>query len=130
MRVRGALVDRCDRCGAFLRPMVPDQHAAVEAVYTELSKQIDWPRGSGIMRTPWDWHQLMLSAFAEEQGWKPQFLPALNGSGLVMTTRQKQSRLTVKQGAELKHFARAWAIEQGAELNIPEREDPPLEVYG
>jgi len=100
--------------------MLPDQHAAVEAVYADIAEQLDWPRGSGLKRTPWEWHQLMLAAFAEEKGWKPQMLPALTGSGAVMTTRQKQSRLTIGQGGELKHFARAWAIDQGVVLRDPE----------
>jgi hypothetical protein len=104
--------------------MMANQHAAVEAVYADVSEQLDWPRASGIKRTPWQWHQLMLAAFAEEKGWKPEFLPALNGSGFVMTTRQKQSRLTIGQGAELKHFVRAWAIDQGVVLREPEHSEP------
>ena len=127
--MRAALVDRCDRCGAVLRAMRPDQHAAVEAVYAELAEQLDWPIGSGIKRTPWQWHQLMVGAFAEEHGWQPEFLPSLTGRGFTMVVRQKQSRLTDKQGSDLKHFARAWAIERGVKLNIPEREEPPLESY-
>lgn len=127
--MRGTLVDRCDNCGAYLRPMAPEQHAAVEMVYLELSKQLDWPRGSGIKRSPWVWHQLMVAAFAEEKGWTPEFLPSLHGGGFTMTTRQKQSRLTNKQGAELKHFARAWAIDNGVVLPEPPRmeEPPPFE---
>jgi hypothetical protein len=113
------LVDRCDRCGSMLRPMQPEQHRAVEAVYQDIALQLDWPLGSGIKRDPWTWHQLMLAAFAEDKGWQPQILPALTGNGFVMTTRTKQSRLTVKQGAELKHFARAWALEQGVALRDP-----------
>lgn len=118
----GYLVDRCDRCGSVLRAMTPEQHAAVEVVYGELAKQIDWPRGSGVMRTPWEWHQLMLAAFAEEQGWNPTFLPSLTGKGFVMTTRQKQSRLTKRQGSELIEFAKSWAVQNGAVLSEPERQ--------
>lgn len=125
-----ALVDRCDRCGSWLQKMGADQHRAVEAVYAELAEQVDWPRGSGIKRTPWEWHQLMLGAFAQEQGWKPEFLPSLNGDGFVMVTRTKQSRLTRRQGQELKHFVRAWAIENGATLRNPDLDEaPPLEAY-
>lgn len=100
--------------------MRPDQHRAVEAVYAEIAEQLDWPIGSGIKRSPWEWHQLMLAAFADEQGWAPQFLPSLNDPGkLTMVTRQKQSRLTERQGGDLKHFARAWAIEHGVTLRDP-----------
>lgn len=130
MTERGALVDKCDRCGAWLAKMEASQHRAVEAVYAELAEQLDWPRGSGLKRTPWQWHQLMLAAFAEEQGWKPEFLPALNGTGFVMATRMKQSRLTRKQGQELKHFVRSWAIDNGVVLRDPAYDEaPPMGAY-
>ncbi len=119
---RGYLVDRCDRCSSLLVRMTAEQHSAVEMVYVELAAQLDWPRGSGIKRTPWEWHQLMLAAFAEEQGWQPEFLPALNGHGLVMTTRTKQSRLTKRQGSELIEFAKSWAIDQGVVLHEQEQQ--------
>jgi hypothetical protein len=92
--VRGALVDRCDRCGALLVRMRQDQHAAMEAVYEDLAGQRDWPMGSGQMLDAWQWHQLVLFAFAKEQGWNPVLAPALDGGGLVLVMRQKQSRLT------------------------------------
>lgn len=118
---RGTLVDRCDRCGSWLRPMTAEQHAAAEAVYGEIAEQLEWPAGSGLKRTPWQWHQLMLAAFAEEQGWKPEFLPSLDGDGLVMVTRTKQSRLTKRQGSELIEFAKAWAVNHGVHLHEPEK---------
>jgi hypothetical protein len=111
--VRGALVDRCDRCGALLVKMQHDQHAAMEAVYEDLAAQRDWPMGSGQMLDAWQWHQLVMFAFAVEMGWDPKLLPALDGRGMVLTTRQKQSRLTKRQGSELIEFAKAWATEHG-----------------
>lgn len=119
--MRATLVDRCDHCGVWLRKMTPEQHAAVEAVYGEIAEQLDWPIGSGIKRTPWEWHQLMLAAFAKEQGWQPQILPALDGHGFVMVTRTKQSRLTKRQGSELIEFAKAQAVLFGVVLHEPER---------
>lgn len=111
--MRGALVDRCDRCGALLVKMDHGQHGAMEAVYEDLAAQRDWPIGSGQMLDPWQWHQLVMFAFAVEKGWDPKLLPALDGRGLVLTTRQKQSRLTKRQGSELIEFAKAWATEHG-----------------
>lgn len=100
--------------------MLPEQHRAVEAVYHELSLQADYPPGSGKRWGAWAWHQIMLGLFAEEKGWKlPTFVPSRKGEPIPVT-RQKQSRLTVLQGQELKHFVRAWAIEHGVTLNIPE----------
>jgi len=117
--MNAALVDRCDRCGSLLRPMLPEQHRAVEAVYSELAAQTDYPPGSGMRWDSWAWHQIMLGLFAEEKGWDlPKFVPTPNG-GVIPIQRMKQSRLTVNQGAELKHFVRSWAIEHGVQLSIP-----------
>lgn len=114
--MRGALVDRCDRCNAMLVKMRDDQHGAMQAVYEDLAAQRDWPMGSGQLLDAWQWHQLVMFAFAVEKGWDPKLLPALDGRGLVLTTRQKQSRLTKRQGAELIEFAKAWATEHGVEV--------------
>lgn len=121
--MKGALVDRCDRCGAVLVKMKHGQHGAVEAVYEDLASQRDWPIGSGNMLDAWQWHQLMLFAFAREQGWNPVLLPSLDGDGLVMTTRVKQSRLTKRQGSELIDFAKAWAAQNGVRLYRDEMPD-------
>jgi len=112
--MRGALVDRCDRCGALLVRMRPDQHAAVEAVYEDLAWQVDHPRVPGLRLEPWQWHQLMLFAFAKEKGWDPVLVPSLDGDGLVMLVRTRQSRLTKRQGSELIEFVKSSAIEFGA----------------
>lgn len=100
--------------------MTPEQHAAVEMVYLEISQQLDWPIGSGVKRDPWEWHQLMLAAFAQDQGWRPHILPSLDGQGFTMVTRTKQSRLTKRQGSDLIDFAKAWAIRHGVQLREPE----------
>jgi hypothetical protein len=114
-----ALVDRCDRCGAWLKPMLPEQHRAVEAVYHELSQQADYPPGSGQRWDAWSWHQIMLGLFAEEKGWSlPVYVPTPSGAALPIW-RMKQSRLTVRQGQELKHFVRAYALDRGVVLREP-----------
>jgi predicted peroxiredoxin len=101
--------------------MTPEQHAAATMIYVDLAAQLDWPRGSGLKHPPWIWHQLMLAAFAEEMGWDPLIMPGLNG-GMVVTFRTKQSRLTQRQGSDLIEFAKAWAIDNGVQLNEPENE--------
>jgi len=102
--------------------MTPEQHAAVEMVYIALSVQRDWPRGSGQYLEPWDWHQLIVAAFARSQGWDVKVVPALDGKGVDVAYRQKQSRLTKRQGSDLIEFAKAWAINEGVVLNEPEPE--------
>lgn len=116
MKKTGQLVDRCDRCNALLVPMTHARHGVMQAIYEDLSTFMDWPQGSGQRLDPWQWHQLMLYAFAKEMGWDPVLAPALDGSGLVLVTRQKQSRLTKKQGSELIEFAKAWATDHGVSV--------------
>jgi len=114
--MRGTLVDRCDRCGALLVRMTPAQHAAVEAVYEDAAAQLDYPPESGQM---WDapaWHQILLGLFAEEQGWDlPKFVPTPRG-GVIPVWRQKQSRLTKRQGSELIEFSKAYVVGRGARV--------------
>lgn len=114
--MRGTLVDRCDRCNAVLRPMEQRQHAAVEAVYEDLEHQLDYPPRSGQMWDSWAWHQIMLGLFAEEQGWElPKFVPSPKGAPIAVM-RQKQSRLTKRQGADLIEFAKAYGSGRGAHI--------------
>lgn len=121
--MRGApLVDRCDQCGHLLVRMTPAQHAAVEAVYEDIAPQLDYPPASGQMWDSWAWHQIMLGLFAEEHGWDlPRFVPSAKGNPIPVM-RQKQSRLTKRQGSELIEFAKAYAINRGATLRDFERE--------
>lgn len=95
-------------------PMTPRQHAAVQAVYEDLSAQLDLPEGSGNMLDADDWHQVMVHAFAKEMGWEPKLLPSLDGHGTVLRIRTKQSRLTKRQGSELIEFCKAYATGRGA----------------
>lgn len=96
--------------------MLPRQHAAVEAVYEDMAGQLDYPERSGQMLDAFEWHQVMVASFAEHMGWRPKMLPTTEGGGLVPVMRQKQSRLTKSQGAELIEFTKAYAIGRGAEL--------------
>lgn len=113
---RGALVDRCDKCGHLLVRMQHAQHAAVQAVYEDMAGQLDYPPGSGQLLTADEWHQVMLNGFAKVMGWAAKFLPSLDGRELVPVMRTKQSRLTRKQGSDLIEFCKAYAIERGARL--------------
>lgn len=123
MSARGFLVDRCDRCSALLVRMNPGQHAAVEEVYEALAQQLDWPIGSGMKWSAWDWHQMIMGGFVKAMGWGDvKFAPCLSGQGLIALNRQKQSRLTKRQGSELIEYAKAWAIEHDVILPVHEEE--------
>lgn len=119
--MRPTLVDRCDRCGHLLVRMTQDQHAAVEAVYEDAEAQLDYPPNSGRMWSKEAWHQIILGLFAEEQGWElPTFVPSAKG-GVIPVMRQKQSRLTRRQGSELIEFAKAYVINRGGRVREWER---------
>lgn len=120
--MRGALVDRCDRCGHLLVKMQQAQHAAVEAVYEDMAGQLDFPAGSGEYLNPEEWHQVMVASYAQHKGWKPKVLPTVDGDGLVVVMRQKQSRLTKAQGSELIEFVKAYAVNRGARLRDFDRQ--------
>ena len=111
---RGSLVDRCDRCGALLVKMTHEQHAAVEAVYEDMAWQLDFPAATGNMLSASEWHQVMVGSYAQYKGWNPRILPTIDGQGLVVVMRQKQSRLTKAQGSELIEFCKAYAVKRGA----------------
>lgn len=128
---RGALVDRCDACGTLLAPMMPGQHGDVEALYRDMAEQIDYPPGSGEMWTPFQWHQIMVGGYAEDKGWNPKFVPSPNGSGaMICVLRTQQSRLTKKQGAELVHYANAYAAERGVRRTMSKRQVRELAEQG
>ena len=91
--MRGALVDRCDRCGHLLVKMTQAQHAAVEAVYEDMAEQLDYPPTSGQMLTSFEWHQVMVASYAEYKGWKPKMLPTTESGELVPVMRQMLSKV-------------------------------------
>jgi hypothetical protein len=94
--------------------MTAEQHSAVEAVYEDLACQLDYPPNSGQMWDSWSWHQIMIGLFAEEQGWElPKFVPTPKGVPIPVM-RQKQSRLTKRQGSDLIEFAKAYGGNRGA----------------
>ena len=92
------------------------QHAIVQAVYEDMAEQLDLPTGTGNKLSPEDWHQVVMHAFAKEQGWDPKLLPSLDGHGTVLAVRPRQSRLTKRQGSDLIEFARAYATGRCAVL--------------
>lgn len=94
--------------------MSAEQHSAVEAVYEDLAGQLDYPPSSGEMWDAWSWHQIILGLFAEAQGWPlPRFVPSESGAPIPVM-RQKQSRLTKRQGSDLIEFAKAYGGNRGA----------------
>jgi hypothetical protein len=106
--------------------MKPTQHAAVEAVYEDISTQLDYPPSSGQMWDVWAWHQIILGLFVEEQGWDlPRFVPSAKGNPIPVM-RQKQSRLTKRQGSE---GALAMEGSTAVQFGTPDRVDWHLENW-
>lgn len=131
MSGRPALVDRCDVCASLLVPMTPGQHGDVEALYRDMAEQLDFPEDSGQKWDAYGWHQIMVAGYAEHKGWNPVVVPSPNGTGQpVLVMRTKQSRLTRKQGAELVHYANAYAANRGLRRTMSKREAEEYRAMG
>lgn len=115
MAERGALVDKCPRCGATLRLRSVEKNAHLHATLSEISKQLDWPRGTGQILDVEQWKRLMVAAFERERGRQVAVYPAIDGHGVDVVYR-RTSRMTQEEIRELIHFAEAWAIDQGVKL--------------
>lgn len=88
---RGSLVDKCWRCGTWLRRAAPAQHAALQMVLEDIALQVAWPTHELRERFPhvkpmlhgvqW-WWEMGIQAFdrltPDEGG---DMAPALDGQG-------------------------------------------------
>ena len=114
-----------------MAPMTPGQHSDVESLYEDMSRQIDFPPGSGVMHSHKMWHNIMMANYAEYKGWDPVFMPSINGTGAaLLVTRTQQSRLTKKQGAELVEYANAYAANRGVKRTATKRQIREMEESG
>jgi hypothetical protein len=115
-RVRPAPVDRCDECGALLIPRTLEQNDKYHAICSDISKQRDWPKGSGQYLPVECWKQLISYAFERVQGRGASMYPALDGHGLDVVYWHS-SRRGKKAMSELIEYATAWAVTEGVTLH-------------
>lgn len=99
----------------WIRPRTVDQSNALHAICGDLSRQRDWPRGSGEMLDTEAWKRLLISAWERAHGRPAAMYPALDGAGFDVVYR-RSSRLAKSEFSELLEFACAWAVENGVVL--------------
>jgi hypothetical protein len=110
-------IDRCPRCKATLRERSVEKNAHLHAVLGQISKQKQW---AGKWLDIEAWKRLMVSAYERAHGRQAEFYPALDGQGFDVVYR-RTSRMSEEEIREVIMFAEAWAIENGVELQEPER---------
>lgn len=110
---------KCPHCGRIIQQRNEGQNGAFHALCTELDRQLDWPRGSGLKIGAVPWKRLLVCAWERTHGRPADIYPALDGHGFDMVYR-RTSRMTRQEMSELIEFAHAWAAEQGVVTHQPE----------
>lgn len=105
-------MDHCPQCGVLIEQRTDGQNAGFHAVCTALSKQRDWPRGSGIFISVTAWKRLIMAAFERAHGRKAEIHPSIDRDGWDVVYR-RSSRMARSEMAELIPYAEAWAVDQG-----------------
>ena len=126
--MRSSLVDRCWRCGQWLKRATPEQHGALQAVLEDLALQVPWPPESGNLIGVSRWWQLVIAAFDRLKKEECEVLPAIDGVGFdgngfdfVRGERRRRQLNSVEVG-EIIEYTRAFAIEHGAKLRTFEKQ--------
>lgn len=88
------------------------QNDAIHSKLRDISKQIDWPRGSGNKWNVLIWKRLAMAAWLREEGECPEMVPALDGNG-VDVIYEKTSQLTIKQASRFLEWLTAFGTQNG-----------------
>ena len=102
----------CPRCGLLIEPRTEGQNGQLHALCTDMSKQLDWPRGSGCKISELAFKRLLIAAWERAHERPAEIYPALDGHGFdVVYTRS--SRMSRQEMEGVLHFGNAWAAEAG-----------------
>lgn len=104
--------DRCPSCGVLIEQRDEAQNGDFHSLCTDLSKQLHWPRGSGLRIPVLAWKRLLVAAWEREHGRPAEFYPSLDGRGFDVVYK-RTSRMARTEMQELLHFANAWAANEG-----------------
>jgi len=104
--------DRCPHCGRMIEQRTEMQNGDFHALCTDLHKQQDWPRKSGLKISVLAWKRLMVATWERAHGRPAEFYPALDGQGFDVVYK-RTSRMDKTEMQELLHFANAWAANEG-----------------
>ena len=80
-----------------------DQENKYHAMIRDVSKQIDFPRGSGEMRSVEDWKRILMSAYRIEQGGSLRAVPGLRAE-VVMLGKLSTSELKSHEASDFIEF--------------------------
>lgn len=104
---------------AIARPnRTKDQNRKMWPGLRDISRQIDWPRGTGAIRQPEEWKMILMSAYRQETN----VVPGLNGEFINLSL--SSSELNKAEFSEFLAFMEA----QGAEWGV-RWSDPALQVF-
>jgi hypothetical protein len=114
---RPYVVDKCPNCGTFLRGRTGEQNNGMHAVFDDIAKQQDWPRGSGQKLDGEAWKRLLMAAYERANNRAAEFYPALDGHGFDVVYR-RTSKLSKREASEFMEFVFAWCAEQGLNVGL------------
>ena len=119
MSQRSALVDKCWKCGTWLRRASPEQHAALEMSLEDLALQLPWPPANPALHGVTWWWQMIIAAFDRLKGSECELAPAIDGIGFdgrgfdfVRGERRRRQLNNVEIG-EIIEYTNAFAAEHG-----------------
>ena len=95
------------------------QNRMLHAMLGDISRQRDWPTGSGQMQDIETWKRLLTAAWCRARGEPVRVLPAIDGAGVDIVFRHT-SKLTKGECAELCDFIGAWCSQVGVDIRGPE----------
>lgn len=104
--------DRCPHCKQLIEVRTHGQNGAFHALCSDIDRQLDWPRGSGLRIGVLAWKRLLIAAWERTHGQQAEFHPAIDGPGFDVVYR-RSSRLTKQEMNELIEFGNSWAAQNG-----------------
>ena len=102
----------CPNCGVLIEQRTEAQNGQLHALCSDLSKQQDWPRGSGIKIGVVAWKRLLIAAWERAHERPPEIYPAIDGHGFDVVYK-RSSRMSRQEMEGVLHFGNAWAAENG-----------------
>jgi len=104
----------------------PGQHTALHMTLVDVAMQRDWPPRSGQLQGPSAWWELTVAAYDRLQQRPAVLMPAIDGLGFdgngldFVRGPRRRRNLNVAEISEIVEYLRAWAIDQGVTLHVPE----------
>lgn len=117
-RGRGALIDKCWRCGQWLHRASAEQHAALQAVLEDIALQVQWPPKSGELIGVSRWWQLIVASYDRLNKETAELMPAIDGVGFdgngfdFVRGERRRRRLNSREISEIIEFARSWGANE------------------